>query len=262
MFERILAAGAAAAMALSCTDAAASASASARLSDLRIQLHAIGSTAPSVSFAAGQGSTARATTGSATPGLASDNQVDGGAAFVDVQSASPVWAGLGSFAQIVGDPFGSGATMLATAFAITGQSQAEGAASLVDGNNYAKFTLSADTVMVITAMADIGAQADAAWPDDFAIGSIDMELAGSQGDSAQSSAAHSLAIAGGLSGSDNTRHILLSIAFTNAFDFAIDGTFFAGVDATAVSTVPEPAPAGMALGAIALLAFARRRAGA
>ena len=254
MFQRIVAAGAALVLALSCLDAAAAARASTRLSDLRIQLYALGKTAPTVSFTVAGGSTADALTTSAMPGLSSDGHADGGAAFAAVRSASPDNAALGSFAQIAGDPFGAGASMTAAAFASASRSQAEGAASLLDGNSYARFTLSADTVMVVTAMADLDVQADAAWPDDYAVGSVDLELAGSQGDSAQSSAAHSLAYAGGFSGARDTRHIALSIAFTNAFDVAIDGSFFAGVDATAVSTVPEPAASAMEFAGLALLA--------
>ena len=260
MFERIAAAGAVLALALSCTDAAAAAHASARLSDLRIQLYSIGSTSPSVTFTVGDGSTASTTTASTTPGLSSEGHSGGGAAFAAVQCASPDSAALGSFAQIVGDAFNGGATMLASAFAVANQSQAEGSASLADGNSYAKFMLSADTVMVITAVADLESAADAGRSGDFALGSIDLELAGSEGDSSQSSAAHSLALSGGLAGASESRHMLLSISFTNAFDHAISGLFFAGVDATAVSSVPEPASGALALAGVAFVLAGRRRA--
>ncbi len=262
MFKRFVAAGAVAALALSCAGAQAGVHASAQLSDLHIQLYAHGSAAPSVTFTAIDGSLARATTFSAAQGLSTETDRSGGVAFAAVGCGSPDNAALGSFAQVAGDPFGGGASVLASAFARVGQAQAEGSASLADGNNLATFTLSPDTLMVISGMADLEAVADGASLQDYAIGSIDLELSGSNGDSAQSSAAHSLAIAGGVAGASNSRHMLLAISFANPFDFAIDGTFFGGVDATAVSSVPEPATGTLVAAGLALLAaatFAARR---
>jgi len=260
MNARIVAAAAALILALTCNAAAAGAHASARLSDLHIQLYSIGNTDPSVTFTVLNGSTANAVTFSSSPGLSSESHAGGGAAFAAVETSSPSSAAIGSFAQIAGDVFGSGASMLATAFSLAGASSAEGSAALLDGNSYASFTLSAGTVMVVTGMADIEVQADAGRPADYAVGSIDLELSGSQDDSAQTSAAHSLAVAGDGAAANGTRHVLLSIAFTNSLDFAINGAFFAGVDATAVSTVPEPASAALLLAGLALVSGARRRA--
>jgi hypothetical protein len=261
MFKRIVAAAAVLALLLSCGQALAGAHASARLSDLRIQLYAYGTAAPSVTFTVTDGSLARATTYSATQGVSTEVDQFGGIAFAAVGCGSPDSAAMGSFAQIVGDPFAGGASALASAFARSGQAQAEGSASLADGNNYASFTLSPDTLMVISGVADLEAAADGASLDDFAVGSIDMELSGSHGDSAQTSAAHSLVVAGGLSGAFDTRHALLAITFSNPFDVAIAGAFFGGVDATAVSSVPEPAGAWRGLAGLAtvLVALGRRR---
>jgi hypothetical protein len=256
MNARIVAAAAALILALTCNAAAAGAHASARLSDLHIQLYSIGNTDPSVTFTVLNGSTANAVTFSSSPGLSSESHAGGGAAFAAVETSSPSSAAIGSFAQIAGDVFGSGGSMLATAFSLAGASSAEGSAALLDGNSYASFTLSAGTVMVVTGMADIEVQADAGRPADYAVGSIDLE----QDDSAQTSAAHSLAVAGDGAAANGTRHVLLSIAFTNSLDFAINGAFFAGVDATAVSTVPEPASAALLLAGLALVSGARRRA--
>jgi hypothetical protein len=262
MFERIVAAVAGLVLSLSSAGALAGAHASASLSDLRVQLYAYGSAAPSVTFTVMDGSLARATTYSAAQGGPTEADSIGGTAFAAVGCGSPDSAALGSFAQIAGDPFGGGASVLASAFARFGQAQAEGSASLADGNNFATFTLSPDTLMVISGMADIEAAADRTSLDEYAIGSIDLELSGAQGDSAQSSAAHSVALAGGFAGTFDTRHMLLAITFSNPFDFAIDGSFFGGVDATAVSTVAEPASGGLALMGLAatLLALGRRGA--
>lgn len=248
------------ALTLSCANTFAGAHASARLSDLRIELHAFGAAAPSVTFTSHDGSLVRATTYSTASGVSSEVALSGGIAFGPALCASPGSSAVGSFAQILGDPFGDGASVFASAFAHAGATQAEGAASLGDGNNYATFTLSPDTLMVITGMVDLDVAAGTGSPDDYAIGSVDLELSGSHGDSAQASAAHSVALAGGLAGASDSRHMLLSIAFTNAFDVAIDGTFFGGVDATAVSGVPEPAPGGLATAGLALVAIALRGA--
>jgi len=261
MFKKILVAAAGVALSLSCIDATAGAHASARLSDLRIQLVAYGSAAPSVTFTVMDGSRAHTTTWSAAQGVATDDQRSGGVAFAAVDCASPDSAALGSFARIVGDPFAGGADALAAAFARGGAAQAEGNASLGDGNSYATFTLSPDTLMVISGVADLEAAADGTSLQDFAVASIDLELSGSHGDNAQASAAHSLALAGGLAGASDTRHARLAISFANPFDVAIDGRFFGGLDATAVSTVPEPAAAWLELtGLAAVLAGLGRRA--
>src|ERR1700712_2803141 len=207
MFDRFMAVGAALALSLCGADAMASAHASARLSDLRIVLVAYGSAAPSVTFTVTDGSVASTMTYSVAQGLSTVDASHGGGAFAAATCVSLDSAALGSVAQIAGDPFGGGANARLQALAGGGPAQAEGSASLGDGNNYASFTLSPDTLMVITGMADLEAGTSGTLPDDYAIASIDLQLSGSHGDSAQNSAAHSLAVAGGVGGTLVTRHM-------------------------------------------------------
>ena len=95
-------------------------------------------------------------------------------------------------------------------------------------------SLSADTLMVITATATLSAATGTA-PDDYAIASAEIEFLGTLGDNSQQSLANALAAAGGAFGTSHSLTETLTVTFANPNDFAIDGTFFGGLDATAVA---------------------------
>ena len=250
-----------AASTLACIPAHAGVLATATLNDLRVQLFALDPSpadAPSVSFEVTGGSLARvvaAASGNDPPVMAS---MSGGAAFAAVDASDSAGTGAGGSARIDGDAFNGGAEVATSAHADAPGSQSEASAYLGDGDSYATFTLSPHTALVISMEADLSAAAGSA-PDDYAIGSAELEFIGARGDSSQESLANALVAAGGLFGAANTLRENLTVSFVNPYDFAIDGTFFGGIDATAAAAVPEPAGAGLLLAALAAMGAMRLR---
>ncbi len=250
---------AAVALALCATAAHSDASADARLSDLRIELFAIGTNTPSVAFTSTDGSLVHLFASSSSPSLSFEQSVAGAATMSPVESSCPMSVNVACHGRIAGDPFAGDAGAAASAFAGDAFSaQVEASAFLADGTNYSSFVLSPDTVMVITAASDLFASTDGSGLDD-ASASAFLQLDGSDGDSSQTSTASALALSNGPSGGQDVRHSLLAVSFVNAFGHAIGGAFFAGIDATAVSVVPEPASAWLLLAGVLALAVARRR---
>lgn len=248
-------------LALCATAAHPDASADARLSDLRIELFAIGTTAPSVAFTSTDGSLVQLFASSSSPPLSFEQSVAGAATMSPVESSCPMGANVACHGRIAGDPFAGDAGASASASAFAGDAfsaQVEAATFLADGTNYSSFVLSPDTVMVITAVSDLFASTDGSGLDD-ASASAFLQLDGSDGDSSQTSTASALALSNGPSGGRDARHSLLAVSFVNAFGHAIGGAFFAGIDATAVSVVPEPASAWLLVAGVLALAAARRR---
>lgn len=247
---------------LACSNTAhASAAAGAVLSDLHIQLFSTGAGPASVMFNSVDGSLAHVLASSTTPGaLSFDESAFGSAALAPVASGCHSNANVACDASITGDAYTGDATADVSAFAGNAfGAQVEAFAGLADGANYASFELSAHTVMVITATSDLYAQAGADGLD-YAEGTSFLQLSGSEGDNSQSSTANSLVLAGGGFADRAVRHSLLSVSFVNAFDDGIEGTFFGGIDAVAVSSVPEPATLWMLLaGAVGFSVKARQR---
>ncbi|HEX7639272.1 MAG TPA: PEP-CTERM sorting domain-containing protein, partial [Burkholderiaceae bacterium] len=167
-----------------------------------------------------------------------------------------------SQASIVGDAFdpGPGGLVQTSAIALGAGAQCEGTALLGDSDLPVSFTLAPDSVLVISLVADLAASAGAD-PADYAVSSVQLQLSGIDGDSNQNSSANAMVVAGGGFGNDDTLHELLTVSFVNAGDTTLTGTFFGGVDSTAIETsaVPEPASAAMLVAGLAALGLARRR---
>jgi hypothetical protein len=232
----------------------ANATADARLSDLRIQLFPIGTGDPAVLFTSADGSLVHVLANSAMSGLAVDDSVAGIAPLSPVGLDCPSNPNVACHARIAGDPWaGRGAVDVAASAGDAVSAQVEATAYLAGGTNYATFELSADTVMVITAVADLYAQASGNGLD-YASSSAYLNLTGSLGDDSQSSSANALALAGGPFGDQDVRRSFLSVSFVNAFGRAIEGSLFGGIDATAVSSVAEPASAWLLLAGLLALA--------
>jgi hypothetical protein len=112
--------------------------------------------------------------------------------------------------------------------------------------------------MVITAVSDLFAWADGPGLDGATASAL-LQLDGVDGDSSQTSTASALVLSNGPGGAPDFRHSLLAVSFVNAFSHVIGGSFYAGIDATAVSVVPEPASAWLLVAGVLALATARRR---
>ncbi len=259
MKHRHLRTGVALALCLCGTFAHADATADARLSDLRIQLFAIGTGASSVVFTSADGSLVQTQAFSTMPGLAVDGSVAGIAALAPVKLDCPSNSNVACHAQIAGDPWaGLGAADVSASAGDAFSAQVEATAFLAGGTNYATFELSADTVMVITAVSDLYAQTSGDGLD-HASSTAYLNLSGSEGDDSQSSVANALVLAGGPFGDLDVRHSFLTVSFVNAFSHAVEGSLFGGVDATAVSSVAEPASAWLLLAGFLAFAVGRRR---
>jgi hypothetical protein len=253
----------AAASALACISAHAGARSDATLTDVRVQLFALDpsrSDPPGVSFQTNGGSMARVFAVGSEGGNPATASAFGGSAFAPVDARDDAGATAGGRAAILGDAFKGGAEVATSANADSPGASSEASAYLGDGDNFTSFTLSAHTLIVISMVADLSAQAGPA-PGDYAIGSAELEFIGARGDSSQESLANALVAAGGLLGAGDTLHETLTVSFANPYDFAIDGTFFGGIDATAsaAAPVPEPASIGLLLAALAMMGATRGR---
>ncbi len=250
------AAAIAAASLLTCMTAHAGVLAEATLTDLQIGLFALDPSragAASVSFEVTGGSLARvfaAGAGNAPPVTAS---MSGGAAFAAVDAADADGTNAGGSARIDGDAFKGGADVTTSAYSNMPGCQSEASAYLGDGDGTATFTLSPHSVLVISVMADLSATGNTALSD-YAIASAELEFIGSQGDNSQESLANGLVAAGGTFGAANALHEHLVVSFVNPYDYAINGTFFGGVDTTTAAAVPEPGEAALLLAAFGMFA--------
>jgi hypothetical protein len=263
--NRPLLATLATALALASTAANADGSATGALTGLRVQLFNLAASrtsTPAVTFQDGSGSSAQVEASSPATNASGADSQSSGVVFGAVDAGSSLGHQAGGAADITGNAWTGNEGVSATAFAETAASQSEATAYLGDGDNYTPFTLSADTLMVISMTASLSASTGTA-PDDYAIASAEIEFLGTLGDNSQQSLANALAAAGGAFGTSHSLTETLTVTFANPNDFAIDGTFFGGLDATAVagtSQVPEPAGGTMLWSALALFAACRMAA--
>ena len=261
MTHRVAAAIAAASL-LTCMAAHAAVLAKATLTNLQVGLFALDPSrgeAASVSFEVTGGSLARVFATGAGNAPPVTTSMSGGAAFAAVDATDSDGTDAGGSARIDGDAFKAGADVTTSAYSNMPGCQSEASAYLGDGDGTATFTLSPHTVLVISVVADLSATGNSALSD-YAIASAELEFIGSQGDNSQESLANALVAAGGFFGSANSLHENLAVSFVNPYDYAIDGTFFGGVDATTSAAVPEPGEAGLLLAALGMMGAMRLRA--
>lgn len=278
MKQSIINVAAIAALTLGSGNALADAYGSAQLSNFRISIYKLdiepGDTGkPSVTFGSSAGSLADIT-GQESRWPASDPSPT-------VTTVTDSHAGTGEFGATsahVGTALAGGSSSvsgsLASGFTLAAASHALGDPASVNsayadadlGSASFSFLLSADSVLVITATADISGSITGVPGYEAGGGAVSVSLYGNDPSSQSSSVSFNAGV--NSFGGSGLLHRNLTISFTNTTDTAIEGFFQASVSTSAFSqmdaaaSVPEPSGAGLlltGLGVLAALARHRRR---
>jgi hypothetical protein len=226
---------------------------------------------PAVSFAGAGGSTSECGSSSGSPRPDQHWTAASGHAFGDASTATTADPFAGGSAGIVGDVFGRGAVVSASAYAssLVPASFGEGTVGLVNDVGAALFTLAPGTLMTISATVTATASASGASPDEFADSGLLMSIGDETGLGPQRAYIDFNAYASGLFGQySDTETAFITLVYANETDAAIAGLFSGYVSSYAssgdpVTEAPEPGSAAMLLAgllAAAGVSRARRRA--
>lgn len=274
MTSRLLAA---AALTLAATSAFADASADARLTDLTITLFDLNPAdgiAPSVSFASGSAGTSLATALGSTqlPTYYDSAAQYGGTAFGSASAATTPNPSVGATGIVAGDPTVGSGLLSSSAFARpAGFAYGEGDAYIGNGGGSVTFTLSPDTVLVITGHATANSFADLSSPYEASQAYAYLSLEGYVAGGLQSSHSGLAELAGnnGQYPTTASGQSDLAVSFVNgSATTSATGGFLGYVSAYAQSSppptppIPEPSTGALWLVGLAALGMAaRRRAG-
>jgi hypothetical protein len=262
MRQALIRALAAAAGWVATSGAWASVSTGISVTDFRVQVTAIESgAAPAISFSSVVGSSSETDSSSGSPPVDQHRYSAGGRAFGAVATQASEDPFAGGAAALAGDAFAAGARIQTSAHASSGveQSFAQATIGLADDVSTAAFTLAPWSVLTISANVVATASSTGAGAFEIADSGLLMAIGDAEGTGPQRAYINFNAFAfGGAGPMDDVETTVVRLTYVNDSSIAISGLFSGYVASYAssgqsVSTVDEPAGAGMLAAGLILL---------